>query len=103
MSRITRTLLLAVLVLTAVLAAAPGQAITLSRCGITGAGAGETEAEALANALARLRADYYVFSYTITDSRCMEIDLTPWNPYDGTETFCSVLLSACGVPRPHLP
>jgi|SRR6185295_6795995 len=107
MSRVRPFLLLALLALTFGLTAAPHPAsastVSLVRCGVTGAGAGETEAEALANALDRLRADYYVFSYTVTDSRCIEIDLTPWNPYDGTETLCSVLLSACVFPRPHLP
>ena len=105
MSRIRSFLLLALLALAFGLAAAPGHASGvpgIGRCNITGAGAGETEAEALANALARLRADYFIFSYTVTDSRCIEIDLTPWNPYDGTETLCSALVTACGFPRPHL-
>lgn len=105
MSRIRSFLLLALLALTFGLTTAPGHASgvpSIGRCNITGAGLGETEAEALANALANLRANYFIFSYTVSNPICTEIDLTPWNPYDGLETICSVMVTACGFPRPHL-
>lgn len=107
MTRNRSFLLLALLALTFGLAV-PSHAsvvatpISLVRCGIFGAGAGETHAEALEMALDGVRANYYITSYTVTDSRCSEIDLTPWNPNDPTEPFCSVQISACGIPKPHL-
>jgi hypothetical protein len=73
--------------------APPPASINPIRCGITGAGAGGSEAAALANALDKLRAAYYIASYTVTDSRCSEM---------GTLTFCSVKVSACGASRPDL-
>jgi hypothetical protein len=102
MSHIRRTLLLAVLLLTLGLAVAPGPSSsrTIYSCGHIQRGSGATQAEAVANALATLRANYYVGSYTINYSFC----LTGEDAEEVPESMqCLAELSACVFPRPHLP
>ncbi len=95
MSRIRRTLLLAVLLLTAALPAAPTP--SLFRCGHTQVGAGSTEAAARADALARLRASYYVSSYSYNYSFCFEGEDAEQVPEN---LRCIAELTACVFPRP---
>jgi hypothetical protein len=57
-------------------------------------GAGETEAEALANALARLREDYLVLRYTLIRSFCTEVELPSTDPFGNHDT---VMLCAAEV------
>jgi hypothetical protein len=99
MSSIRRILLLAVLLLTTAVAAAPGPSIsrTIFQCGQTQVGAGSTEANAIADALARLRASYYVGSYTVNYARCLEGEDAEEVPEN---LRCIAELSACVFPRP---
>lgn len=99
MSSIRRTLLIAVLLLTVALAAAPASATTLTlfRCGHTQVGSGSTEANAIADALARLRASYYVSSYTVNYARCLEGEDAEEVP---ESLRCIAEISACVFPRP---
>jgi hypothetical protein len=99
MFRPRRTLLLAVLLLTAALAVAPASATALSifRCGHTQVGSGSTEANAIADALARLRASYYVSSYTVNYAFCLEGEDAEQVPEN---LRCLAELSACVFPRP---
>jgi hypothetical protein len=99
MFRTRRILLLAVLLLTAALAVAPAPAIcrTLFTCGHTQVGTGRTEAEAKADALARLRASYYVSSYSFNYAFC----LTGHDAEEVPENLrCLAEVSACVFPRP---
>jgi hypothetical protein len=99
MSHIRRTLLLAVLLLTAALAVAPDPSIsrTLFTCGHTQVGAGSTEANAKADALARLRASYYVSSYSFNYAFCFEGEDAEQVPEN---LRCIAELTACVFPRP---
>ena len=105
-----RVLLLAVLVMLLGLSAAQAQApapwtpigtIVRPFCNLTVIGVGDTSAEALNNALAELRSKYFVFSYTVVQSRCEQIEIpdpTPLDPFaTQTETLCWVELKACGL------
>lgn len=113
MTRTTRALMLALCLTTFGLSALPaaaqapgpfvvvGPAIPLIRT-VTIVGAGATEAEALANALSRLRADYLVMRYTVIRTLCTEVEL-PSGPNDinGPETFmlCSAEVQARVIPK----
>lgn len=57
-------------------------------------GAGETEAEALTNALDRLREDYLVLRYTLVRSFCTEVELPSTDPFGNHDT---VMLCAAEV------
>lgn len=50
-------------------------------------GAGETEAEALANALSRLREDYFVLRYTVIRTFCTEVELPSADPFGNPDTI----------------
>lgn len=113
MTRTTRVLMLALCLLTFGLSALPaaatavppgsfvvGPMIPLLRT-VTVVGAGPTAAEALANALSRLRADYLVLRYTVGPTLCSEIEL-PSGPNDfnpETITLCSVEVQARVIPK----
>ena len=107
MSRVRPFLLLALLAFAFLLTSAPSHAqpapISFIRCGINGAGVGETIAEAVAKALEVLRDDYFITSYVVTDSSCTDIDFDPFDPDNPTEPLCFVEIRACGIPRPFFP
>lgn len=111
MSRIHRTLLLAVLALTFGLALAPAHAfevtpvpVPLVRCS-TATGAGDTEAEAIQNALDILKASLWINSYTVLSSFCSEEQFYTGNPLDPWDTIivCAAQVRACGIPKPRFP
>jgi hypothetical protein len=110
MSRINRPLLLAALVLTLGLSGitgvqaqpAPGLVgPVIGFCNIHAYGYGSTAAEAQANALAELKSKYFVFSYSVVSSRCLDSEIpdpTPLDPFHTqTITICEVELKACGI------
>jgi hypothetical protein len=98
-----RVLLLAVLALTLGLALAPAHALQweptgpIVLCG-TARAAGDTEAEAIQNAVDILKKSWWFSSYTVLDSRC-NTTTTP----TGTLVFCSAEVRACGIPKPRFP
>ncbi|HEX6901286.1 MAG TPA: hypothetical protein VF789_16295 [Thermoanaerobaculia bacterium] len=104
-----RALLLAVLVMLLGLSAAQAQVpawtpvgpIAKPFCSGTVFGFGDTIAEAQANAVAEAKSKYFLFSYTVVQSRCDQIEIpdpTPLNPFaTQTETICWVELKICGI------
>jgi hypothetical protein len=97
MSRTVRNLTFALLVLALGLAALPATAaipvgfpvVASPFCGKTVYGFGATSAEALSNALAEARSTYFVFGYTVLESRCDTIEMPDptWNdPFHTTST-----------------
>lgn len=94
MSRTTRFLLfaLALCLLMPALASAqpaPGSfSLTPFLMTVRVVGAGETVADAQANALAELRKTYLVLSYSTGSSGCSEIALDPVNDPSDTITLC---------------
>ena len=111
MSRIHRALLLAVLALTLGFALAPAHAIEftpvpvpLVRCS-TATGAGDTEAEAIQNALDILKTRMWISSYTVLSSFCSEEQFYTGNPLDPWDTIilCGAEVRACGIPKPIFP
>jgi hypothetical protein len=108
MLRIRRVVLLALLALALTGVHAQAQSFTLTKvarpfCTIEIYGFGESQAEALNNALAEARSKYLVFSYTIEESRCEECvipDPTPTDPFHTTtETICWVEIKICGIKK----
>jgi len=114
MSRTTRTLLCVLCLLAFGLAAAPVFAqpnplpadaftmpIRLIQT-VTVVGAGETVAEAEANALAELHAKYLVLSYTVVSSFCAEVQIDPFDP-NSTFTLCSAKIEAKVIRKAWFP
>jgi hypothetical protein len=111
MSRTVRNLTFAFLALALGLAALPAAAalpagfpiVAAPFCGKTVYGFGGTSAEALSNALAEARSTYFVFGYTVLESRCDTIEVpdpTPLDPFHTTNmTLCWTKLSICGIRR----
>ncbi|HBL27804.1 MAG TPA: hypothetical protein DD490_13280 [Acidobacteria bacterium] len=103
MSRTTRTLFCALCLLAFGFASVPSfaqppagiviPAIKFVRT-VSVVGAGETLAEAEANALAELEDRYRVLSYTTSNPLCTEIVLDPIGDPTGTVTFCSIEVEA---------
>ena len=109
MLRMQRLLLLAVLALTFGLAATPAHAlqftaVPLVRCS-TATGAGDTEAEAIQNALDILKTRMWISSYTVLSSFCSEEQFYTGNPLDPWDTIilCGAEVRACGIPKPVFP
>jgi hypothetical protein len=107
MSRITRALLCALCLLTFGFAAVPAFAlpaspvlnpnpISISRLfqTVTAVGAGDTIAEAQANALEALAKNYVILSYTVISAFCTETPLWPRDPESEMITICSVEIEA---------
>jgi hypothetical protein len=106
--RLHRVILLALLALALTGIHAQAQSFTLTKvvrpfCSIEIYGFGESQAEALANALAEAKSKYLVFSYAVEESHCEDCvipDPTPTDPFHTTtETICWVELKICGVPK----
>lgn len=101
MSRIQRPFLL-LLLLGFVLGLAQAPAASAEalpfpgNCGITAVGAGETQAEALANALAALKKSYWITSYTVVSSGCVQEELPSVDGNGEIVTVCWAKVNACG-------
>jgi hypothetical protein len=105
MSRMTRVLLCALCLLTFGFTAVPAFAlpgnpvlnpVSIARLfnTVTAVGAGETVAEAQANAVASLTDTYVVLGYTVTSAFCTETPLWPHDPNSETITICAVEIEA---------
>lgn len=101
MSRIQRPLLL-LLLLGFVLGLAQAPAASAEavpfpgNCGITAVGAGETQVEAVANALAAIKKSYWVTSHTVVSSGCSQEELPSINGNGEIVTVCWAKVTACG-------
>ena len=109
MSKTRRVLLLAVLALTLGFALAPVYALEpvpgpLVRCG-TATGAGQTEAQAVQNAVDTLKQSLWFNNYTVLNSFCTEEEIFTGNPLDPYRTIilCGAEVRACGFPKPRFP